>query len=214
MRLLDRDTFRQWTDGTALRWTEDYAYQDCPTFGAGEKSTPWPWPKPEGHTRPSVFADFIGAAVRAASLDKSGGFYLWPLCGLWTPGSDQWPVYRLRNLLLERLGVPIGFTGCLYFLAEQDIELLTAIYTRCSILDEDLGDGTDDVVLYPSHGELSLHFHHEEITWALAASAEPLQQFEDSLKRLGWAWLRDPDRNQWSGFLGDLDAEGTVRKQE
>ncbi len=71
------------------------------------------------------------------------------------------------------------------------------------MIDDSVGDSTDDSYVYPAHGELYLHFDDEEITWAKAASEHSLREFDQEFERRGWLWLNDKEQNRWDEFLGD-----------
>jgi hypothetical protein len=146
-------------------------------------------------------ADLILAAVRASSLGEAGGCYLWPPFGSWSSGGGR-PFYRIRNAFLEGLGVPTGFQGASYFSDGESDRVAAAVFARCFMIDDQVGDSGDDAYVYPSHGRLYLHFDDEELIWGQAADPEVLGGFDQELERLGWGWLRDRDKNQCQWFDG------------
>jgi len=197
MRLLDVSGFRQWAEHKGLGWEQG---PHAPCFGVAERgvSSPWPWPKPEGYARPWQLADLIVGAIRAAAFDETGGFYLWPTYGNWAWGrADDEPFYRVRNAILHAAGIPVGFEGAAYFSDAEPDALAACVFACCFMIDDCVGDAGDDSFIYPGHGRLYLHFDDEEIVWGMAASNGPLEAFDEGLRRLGWAWLRDEARNQW-----------------
>jgi hypothetical protein len=128
--------------------------------------------------------------VEAAALGEAGGFYLCPPHGRWCPGDGR-RFYRIRNALLEDIGIPTNFEGVAFFGGNEPDRLSAAIFARCFMVDDCVGDASDDVFVYPSHGRLYLHVDDEEITWAMAARGDPLSEFDEDLSRRGWGWLRN-----------------------
>jgi hypothetical protein len=193
VQLLDRASFRRWVESKGMCWSHCPV---APSFGRSERAFGWPWPKPAGHTRSALLSDLILAAIQAASLKETGGFYLWPPYGRWTPGGDQ-PWYRVRNAILEGLGIPTGFEGAAYFSDGEVNQVAATVFARCFMIDDCIGDSSDDVFVYPGHGRLYLHSDDEELIWGQAAETEALQAFNQELERLGWSWLRDREKNPW-----------------
>jgi hypothetical protein len=75
-------------------------------------------------------------------------------------------------------------------------------------MDDTVGTVDDHVYVFPDHGRLGLYFVDEELTWVLATTREPLEQFNQALIGLGWGWLRDESRNDLA-FPGALE-DGVV----
>ena len=200
MHLIDCRTFHHWAEEKGLGWEEGRV---APSFGPAHRQSPWPWPKTNGYVRPWELADLIVAAIQAAALNAEGGFYLWPPHGRWFWESDR-PFYRISNALLGGIGIPAGFEGAAYFAEEEADALAAAVFARCFMIDEYEGNAQDDAFVYPDLGRLYVHFDDEEITWGMAADPEPLAAFDEGLRRLGWTWLRDRERNRWSWPLPNL----------
>src|SRR5947209_5824701 len=125
-----------------MRWRGDPP--DIPRFGSSQREFAWPWPKPEGHTRPWQLTDLIVAAIQAGSLHESSGFYLWPPYGRWLGGGNE-PWYRVRNAFLEGLGIPTGFEGAAFFSDDEADRAAAAVFARCFMIDACIGDASDDV---------------------------------------------------------------------
>lgn len=193
MQLLDLPGFRRQIESWEMRWERGSA---APRFGSDELESPWPWPKDEGFTRRWELANLIVDALEAAALGEAGGFYLCPPYGQWHP-NDLGQFYRIRDAILASLGIPTGFEGVAFFSDGELDRLAAAVFARCFMIDDRMGDGGDDAFVYPGHGRLCLHFDDEEITWAMAARRESLREFDEELGRRGWGWLRDKERNQW-----------------
>jgi len=172
MRLIDADEFRRWAASKQILARRDGHPTDM-HFGPKPFRVAWPWPRAQGWTRPWYLADFIFDAVQAAGLQRPDGWYLWPRYGNWNYGSNA-PFYRVRNTLLKGLGIPVPYEGAADF-AESEVDAAAAaVFARCFIMDDCEGVAPDHVYVYPHHGQLSLYFVDEELTWVEAASPEPV----------------------------------------
>jgi hypothetical protein len=206
MELLDLASFRPVWESWGMRWEPG---EVVPRFASVEPESPWSWPKADGHTRPWELANLIVDALKAATPNQTGGFYLVPPYGHWWPGDGD-SYYRIRDAILTSLGIPLDFEGVAHFSHAETDRLAAAVFARCFMVDDRQGSAADDVFVYPSHGRLYLHFDDEEITWGMAATGQPLQEFDQELERLGWAWLRDKERTQLSWYLTYQPSEETA----
>jgi hypothetical protein len=203
VQLIDLAGLRHWAERRNLTWSGQY--RRCPLlFGPNPIQFAWPWPRPQGRIRSWWLADFILAGVKVSALQDLGGWFLWPNDGRWLEGGKD-PYYRVSNAVLNALGIPLGFEGAAHFETAEVAALAAAVFARCFMMDDSVGTVADHVYVFPDHGRLGLYFVDEELTWVLAATREPLDQFNQELIGLGWDWLRDKSRNDlvFPGALED-----------
>jgi hypothetical protein len=199
MQLFDVSGFRKRVACWGMCWEQGWM---APGFSSKDLESPWPWPrdKDDGFTRRWELANLIVDALEAATLKEGGGFYLFPPNGQWGR-SDASQFYRIRDAILTSLGIPANFEGAAFFSDNELDRLAAAVFSRCFMVDDCVGDVGDDAWVYPCHGRLYLHFDDEEITWGKATDKEPLRRFDEELGLRGWTWLRDRERNEWQGKL-------------
>ena len=206
MKLLSVDEFKKHTARWGMRPIDDRF-----GFSTDDLESPWWWPngEPDGAlVRPWELARLIVDSLESAVLAQPTGFFVLPPGGNWiwfdveshpTPGTLLWhehESYRVSRAIIESVGIPRGFVGAAYFEHGELDRLAAVVFARCFMIDNCIGDATDDTWVYPAHGRLYLHFDDEEITWGMAADSEPLKQFDDDIIRRGWGWLREPNSNE------------------
>ena len=205
MERISRNEFGQWAAQHGMKWGVLQTH-DVPYYSE-VRNVPWFWPREHGEISPCEIAHFFADCIAASTLNTPCGFYLFPRCGQWTEGLADWPIYRIRNLLLERMEIPTGFDGAVFCTVEETPLIESIVYLCISILNDDMGDGTDDLYLFPDHGLLSLHFDHEQLTWALAGNDLPLERFGNTLKERNWAWVQSEENKEQCPMYPFLERE-------
>jgi len=164
-------------------------------FGPDEWESRWWWPqlKGESMSRPYKLAMFILDALEAAIPEREG-LVVSPQNGEWSRGDEA--VFRVSDSIIGSIGIPKNHEGAAHFAADEIEKAAAVVFARCFLIDEYIGDGTDDTWVYLEHGRFYLYFGHDQITQAFAREEAPLEEFDEEIIRRGWGWLRELDSNE------------------
>jgi hypothetical protein len=177
VNLISLDDFLTWAHSRGLEpgWGSSVlAYPE----GRGD-SRFWYWPE--------LYFDMPRwIAYLVEGLGPSECYYLWPKGGVWLGGESSWD-YRVQYVTLQGLGVPIGHRGPIRFPPSKTDCLVAAVYARVLLINEYMGDGTDDVCVYPDHGQAYLEFNHHIMTYVYCADASRMAAFVQHMSRAGCA---------------------------
>ena len=100
------------------------------------------WPEVNEDNYPPDLANFVADTTESALLGDTGGAYLYPCGGTWCEQTFCGKPDRVRNVLLQQVGIRFGFSGAVYFDTEEIDVLSAVVFARCFQF-PDFVDGAD-----------------------------------------------------------------------